>query len=142
VRLKATNAILSVMECDPQQKAETKKRLAQIQEMYGFIPVANKVLSERPDLFLPNTDVSRSVLEGKGVLDRKTRYLIATAAAAAMGGEYCIHNQMKHAIEAGANRDEILEALQIASFMAMTRTQSYAFREFAHQFNVDTGERQ
>ncbi len=125
------------METDPKQKAETEKRLAQIKELFGFIPVVNQVLAERPDLFLPNNDFSRSTIEGKGALDRKTRYLIALSAAAALSGEYCMHNQMLHAIESGATRDEVLETLQIASYMAMTKAQSYAFREFAQQYGVE-----
>jgi len=124
------------MEEDPQLRQQADKILEAIRNMYGFVPVVNQVLSERPDLFVPNAAYSRAVLEGDGELDRKTRYLCAIAAATAAGGEYCVAVQMKHAREEGATKDEILESIVIGSLMTMTRAQSYAFRKFAEEFDV------
>ena len=42
---------------------------------------------------------------------------------------------MKHAIAAGATKDEVLESMVIGSYMAMTRAQSYAFRKFKEVFD-------
>ena len=124
------------MEEDPQLRQQTDKILEAIRNAYGFVPVVNQVLSERPDLFVPGATYSRAVLEGEGDLDRKTRYLCAISAAAAVGGEYCIAVQMKHAREAGATKDEVLESIMIGSMMAMNRAQSYALRKFAAEFDV------
>ena len=124
------------MEEDPQLRQQADKILEAIRNMYGFVPVVNQVLSERPDLFVPSATYSRAVLEGDGELDRKTRYLCAIAAATAAGGEYCVAVQMKHAREEGATKDEILESIVIGSLMTMTRAQSYAFRKFAEEFDV------
>ncbi|MBE6514581.1 MAG: carboxymuconolactone decarboxylase family protein [Thermoplasmata archaeon] len=124
------------MEEDPQLRQQTDKILEAIRNMYGFVPVVNQVLSERPDLFVPSAAYSRAVLEAEGDLDRKTRYLCAISAATAAGGEYCVAVQMKHAREVGATKDEILESIVIGSMMAMTRAQSYAFRKFAEEFDV------
>lgn len=126
------------MQKDAQAEQRTAQLLAEIEKRYGFVPLVNTVLAERPDMFLPNNGLSRAVLEGQGALDRKTRYLIALAAAVALSGEHCMHNQLVHAVEAGASRDEILEVMEIASYMAMTKCQSYAFREFAQEYGVDT----
>jgi alkylhydroperoxidase/carboxymuconolactone decarboxylase family protein YurZ len=41
---------------------------------------------------------------------------------------------MHHAAQAGATKDEILESIIIGSYMAMTRSQSYALREYAEMF--------
>lgn len=112
----------------------TEKTLHAIEKEYGFIPVISQVLSERPDLFLPSSGVGRAATEGRGELDRKTRYLVAMASAAALGSEHCIGVQMDHAIKAGATRDEILEALYIASYMGLTRSQSYSLRKFREKF--------
>ena len=59
------------------------------------------------------------------------------AAASATGGEHCIGVQMKHAIAAGASKDEILEAMVIGSYMAMTRAQSYAFRKLKKVYDEE-----
>jgi alkylhydroperoxidase/carboxymuconolactone decarboxylase family protein YurZ len=56
------------------------------------------------------------------------------AAATAVGGEHCIKVQMEHAIKAGATKDELMETMMIGSYMAMTRSQSYAFRRLSERF--------
>lgn len=124
------------MDEDPELRKKTDQIIARIREEYGFVPVVNQVLSERPDLFLPMAQVSRAVLEGDGVMERKQRFLCAVAAATAAGGEYCVKVQSQHALDAGASRDEVLEAMTIGSYMAMTRAQSYAFRKYAELFDV------
>ena len=45
--------------------------------------------------------------------------------------------QTKHAIAAGATGDEVLEAMLIGSYMAMTRSQSYALRKYAENFGIE-----
>lgn len=107
------------------------KILEAIKKEYGFIPLVNQVLSERPDFFIPAAQFGKATFEGKDKkLDRKTSYLCAVAAATALGGEHCINVQGKHALAAGATKDELLEAMIIGSYMAMTKAQSYAFRKF------------
>ncbi|MBR2348784.1 MAG: carboxymuconolactone decarboxylase family protein [Candidatus Methanomethylophilaceae archaeon] len=124
------------MEEKPEQREITDKILAAIKREYGFIPVVNQVLSTRPDMFIPASNMGKAVLEGDGDLDKKTRYLCAISAASAAGGEYCINVQMRHAVDAGATKDEILEAIMIGCYMSMTRAQSYAFRKYAEMFDM------
>ncbi len=122
----------------PTDRELADKILAAIQKEYGFVPLVNQVLSERPDLFVPAANLGRAVLEGKEQkLERKTAYLCAVAAASATGGEHCIGVQMKHAVDAGASKDEVLEAMVIGSYMAMTRAQSYAFRKYKEMFDKE-----
>ncbi len=125
------------MQEDPELRRKTDKILEAVKEEYGFIPVVNQVLGTRPDLFVPVSAAGRAILEGEGDLSRKMRYLCAVSAASALGGEHCIDVQMKHAIAAGATRDEVLEAMTVGSYMAMTRSQSYAFRKYAENFGID-----
>lgn len=125
------------MKDDPELRSKADAILKATKEAYGFVPVVNQVLSERPDLFVPMAGVARAVLEGDGDLERKQRYLCAVSAATAIGGEYCVKVQAQHAIAAGATRDEVLEAMTIGSYMAMTRAQSYAFRKYAELFDVE-----
>ena len=112
------------------------KILRSIEKMYGSIPLVSQVMSERPDLFIPSSNLSKELFEGDGrKMERKTAYLCAVAAASAVGGEYCIKVQGEHAIDAGATKDEILEAMIIGSMMAMTRAESIAFRKYKELFN-------
>ena len=124
------------IDTDPELRRRADEVLKATKEAYGFIPVVNQVLSERPDMFLPAAEYAHAVLEGDGALEQKQRYLCAIAAATAVGGEYCVKAQATHAIDAGATRDEILEAMTIGSYMAMSRAQSYAYRKYAELFGV------
>jgi len=133
-------SVLSLMEEDPKEREVADKILEAIKKEYGFVPVVNQIMSTRPDLFIPQTRLSKAVFEGKGDLEPKTRYLCAVSAAAATGAEYCISVQMKHAVEAGATQDEVLESIIIGCQIAMTRAQSYALRKYAEQFNLELDE--
>ncbi len=125
------------MQENPEERAIADKILEAIRREYGFVPVVNQVMSNRPDLFIPQCNLSKAVFEGRGDLDYKTRCLCAISAAAAIGGEYCINVHMQHAIDAGATKDEVLESISIGSMMAMNRAQSYALRRYAEVFGID-----
>ena len=124
------------MEEDPRQREIVEKMLKAMREQYGFVPVVNQVLSERPDVFVPMGNLGKAVLE-EGALDRRQRRLCAVSAATALGGQYCVDVQMREAVAEGATRDEVFEAIMIGAYMAMTRSESYAFREFAKNFGID-----
>lgn len=125
-------------EKQPTDREIADKILANIEKEYGFIPLVNQVLSERPDLFVPAANFGKAVLEGKDQkLEKKTAYLCAVSAATAIGGEFCTKVQSIHAKDAGATKEEILEAMVIGSYMAMTRAQSYAFRKYKEIFGED-----
>ena len=125
------------MQEDPELRAITDKILKATEELYGFVPVTNKVLSVRPDLFVPSANFSKSILENENsAIQGKYKYLLAVSAAAALGGEHCLRVQIDHAIKAGATEDEVLETIMIGSFMSMTRSQSYALRAFADAYDI------
>ena len=122
------------MEIKDEDAKKAEEVLKKIEKNYGYVPLINQILSERPDMFLPAVSFGKAVLEGQGDLDKKTKYLIAAGAGAALGSEHCIRVQGDHAKKAGATRDEVLEALMIGAFMAMTRSQSQALRVFKELF--------
>ena len=128
------------MQENPEERAIADKILEAIRREYGFVPVVNQVMSGRPDLFIPQCNLSKAVFEGRGDLDLKTRSLCAISAAASIGAEYCIGVHMKHAVEAGATKDEVLEAVTIGCHVAMNRAQSYALRRYADMFDLGTDE--
>lgn len=115
---------------DEKEKQEiTERILKAIEARYGFVPLVNQVMSEDPDLFIPTANLSKAVFESETKkLDARTTYLCSVAAATALGAEHCIRAQGTHAKEAGITKDEMMEAMVIGSYMAMTRAQSYSFR--------------
>jgi len=112
----------------------TQEILKSIEREYGFIPLVNQVLSERPDMFIPAANLGRSVFDGKGELEKKVRHLAALSAAVALGAEHCMTVQMQLAVKFGASKNEIMETMQIGAVMSMTHSQSYAFRKFKEMF--------
>ena len=54
---------------------------------------------------------------GAGALDRKTKQLIAVAAAHVTQCPYCIRGHTKQALRAGATREEVMEAIWVAAEM-------------------------
>ena len=112
----------------------SKKMLKRIEKEYGYVPLVNQVLSERPDLFVPSVNVNKSVFYGKAKLEKKTRHLAAISAASALGAEHCLTVQMQMATKYGATKDEILEALQIGAVISMTCAQATSFRKYKEMF--------
>jgi AhpD family alkylhydroperoxidase len=53
--------------------------------------------------------------EEKGVLDRKTKELLMAALACVFRSPRCIEEHIKGALEAGATKEEVTEALLIAA---------------------------
>ncbi len=115
---------------DEKEKREIADRILKaIEARYGFVPLVNQVMSEDPDLFIPTANLSKAALESDTKkLDARTTYLCAVSAATALGAEHCIRAQGTHAKAAGVTKAEMMEAMFIGSYMAMTRSQSYAFR--------------
>jgi 4-carboxymuconolactone decarboxylase len=125
------------METDQKDREITDKILKAIERKYGFIPMTNQILSERPDMFIPAIGFSKAILENpNSSLEPKYRYLLAISAASALGSQYCIDIQIKHALDAGATKEEIMETLMIGAYMTMSRSQSIALREYDKQFNI------
>ncbi len=52
-----------------------------------------------------------------GALDRKTKLLMCVAIAAATGCEYCLAGRSASAVEAGATRQELIEAASVGLLM-------------------------
>jgi len=67
-----------------------------------------------PEIGGPFADFYESC-RNKGVLDKKTRELLMTALAGASACSARIEQQIRSALEAGASKEEITEALLIAS---------------------------
>ncbi len=115
---------------DVRMEREVRRRLEELERLYGRVPFVAQALSERPDIFLAYSEYSDSVLNKPKHLDRKTAELVAVAAGSALGSQHCLNLHLDAASKAGADNDEILEALLIGSFMSMTRSQSVALRTF------------
>lgn len=67
----------------------------------------------------------------RGALDHKTKELIALAVSVAVRCDDCIAFHVKAAVDAGANREEILETLGMAIYMGAGPSAMYASHALA-----------
>jgi AhpD family alkylhydroperoxidase len=74
----------------------------------------NELLPETNEAFGKMRD---TIFQG-GELDRKTKELIAVASSVLMRCQFCVHVHSQRAIDHGANKKEIAEAIAVAMFIA------------------------
>ena len=61
-------------------------------------------------------DFSREIMKD-GAISAKVKRLIAIASAVAVGCDYCVDHHVKLAYEEGISRDEVAEAILVASLV-------------------------
>ena len=102
--------------------------LARAKEEYGFVPLVTEVMSERPDMIIPYSQMSANLLFRPHHMDRRTAELAAISAAAALGSENCLNVHIRQAMNLGVSAEAVMEALLISSFMSMNCSNSVALR--------------
>lgn len=84
-------------------------------------PEANRELADKKAALAPKNikawrNFSKAVFE-EGALPEKTKQLIAVAVAHVTQCPYCIRSHTKQAMRKGASKEEIMEAIWVASEM-------------------------
>ena len=115
--------------------------LADTQEMLGNMPFILPVLRERPEYFALSSIADEMVCRPMH-LPSKTAELVALAAAASAGAEYCMQVHIRAAVKEGASRDEIYDTIMIAALVGKTRVLAPALRELCDAYPHDAHGRQ
>ena len=103
--------------------------LDRVRKVYGQVPLVSEVLSKRPDMFIPYSDLSSAILFKPKFLDQKSMELAAIAAGSALGAEHCLMVHFKQAAKYGASEDEMFDAVMVGAMMSMTASQAVAYRK-------------
>jgi AhpD family alkylhydroperoxidase len=90
-------------------------------ETESLYPIATKELADKKNSLAPKNveawrNFSKTVFEA-GALPEKTKQLIAVAVAHVTQCPYCIRSHTKSAMRKGASKEEIMEAIWVASEM-------------------------
>lgn len=117
-------------ESDIYSEEHVEKVLDRVRKVYGQVPLVTEVLSRRPDMFIPYSDLSSAVLYKPKFMDQKSMELAAIAAGSALGAEHCLLVHFKQAAKYGASEDEMFDAVMVGAMMAMTASQAVAYRVF------------
>lgn len=84
-------------------------------------PTLNRELAARRSVLAPKADEAfrafNDAVFSEGALPTKLKQLIAVAAAHVTQCPYCIRGHTKAALKAGASREEIMEAIWVATEM-------------------------
>jgi len=114
--------------------------LADTREMLGSMPFILPVLRERPEYFVLSSLADEMVCRPKH-LSPRTAELVALAAAAGSGAEYCMKVHIRAAAKEGASRDEIYDTILIAALVGKTRVLALALRELCDALSKDEKDR-
>ncbi|MCX6691112.1 MAG: carboxymuconolactone decarboxylase family protein [Methanoregula sp.] len=114
--------------------------LADTREMLGSMPFILPVLRERPEYFVLSSLADEMVCRPKH-LSPRTAELVALAAAAGSGAEYCMKVHIRAAAKEGASRDEIYDTILIAALVGKTRVLALALRELCDALPKDEKDR-
>jgi AhpD family alkylhydroperoxidase len=117
--------------CDDEVRAEIRRRLERIVEVFGEVPLVSRTLADCPGIFIPFSDLSKRLLLEPEHLSAKEMEIAAVAAGVALGSEHCLNIHIPQALRSGATLEELVEVIMVASFMSMTKGQSIAFRKLA-----------
>ncbi|HEY3420201.1 MAG TPA: carboxymuconolactone decarboxylase family protein [Methanomassiliicoccales archaeon] len=118
-------------EGDRYSEERVQRVLDRVRKVYGQIPVVSEVLSSRPDMFIPYSELSSAILFKPKFMDQKTMELASIAAGSALGAEHCLMVHFKQASKYGASEDEMFDAVMVGAMMAMTSSQAVAYRVLA-----------
>lgn len=114
---------------DRYSEEHVQRVLERVKKVYGQVPLVSEILSKRPDMFIPYSDLSSAVMYKPKFMDQKSMELAAIAAGSALGAEHCLMVHFKQAAKYGASEDEMFDAVMVGSMMAMTASQAIAFRK-------------
>ncbi len=116
-------------EDDRYGEENVQKVLERVKKVYGQVPLVSEVLSKRPELFIPYSDLSSAVFFKPKFMDQKSMELAAIAAGSALGADHCLMVHFKQAAKYGASEDEMFDAIMVGAMMAMTASQAVAYRK-------------
>ncbi|WP_457554506.1 carboxymuconolactone decarboxylase family protein [Candidatus Pyrohabitans sp.] len=110
--------------------ASMEELLRAVQERYGEVPLIARVLGEhRPEILAAGMEKSFRLMR-EGALEPRVAELVALAAAVALRCPPCALSHMRRALASGANRQEVLDAVLIASHVAETSSLAVGLRKF------------
>jgi AhpD family alkylhydroperoxidase len=116
-------------EIDRYCEERVQRILDRVKAEYGQVTLVSEVLSKRPDMFIPYSELSNAVMFKPKFLDQKSMELAAIAAGSALGADHCLMVHFRQAAKYGASEGEIFDAVMVGAMAAMAASQAVAFRK-------------
>ena len=112
-------AFIGTFAQDAKQPNIEEEILRQVEKKKGFRPYPLRLMAERKNV-LPAFMKYGNALFENGPLSAKVVYLTALSAAVALNSPTCIRAHTKSALENGASKEEIIQAVLIAGLISNT----------------------
>jgi len=126
--LKFENTLKNLFGKEPD--AAVQELLKNIEDDYGEVPFVLKSMSDRPNVLLPKIIYDDAVLRNPEHLDEKTVELITIGVATALKCDHCLRMHLRVAHRKGISKDEVFEAILLASALSNTAALAQAMRVF------------
>ena len=104
--------------------------LEYLRQRDGGVGLLLRVLSRRPELFVPHVLQGLQLYDQPRAIDPKTAELAAVAASTALMCEHCLDAHMRAARRKGATLEEIFDVILVAGAIAESSTLAVALRRF------------
>ena len=110
--------------------AAVQELLKNIEDDYGEVPFILKAMSDRPNVLLPKIIYDDAVLRNPEHLDEKTVELVTIGVATALKCDHCLRMHLRVAQRKGISKDEVFEAILLASALTNTAALAQAMRVY------------
>lgn len=109
--------------------------LTDVEKRYGEIPYIVNFMKDMPDLFIPRMMYENSVMREFKRMDPKTVELISVAVSSALRCEYCLKTHVRVAKRLGVTKEEIFDAILIASTISNAAVLAEGTRSLDSEFS-------
>ncbi len=118
--------IKRILEKDSDEAVE--ELLEGIDKYYGEIPYILQFMKDQPDLLVSKIIYDNSILREFKRLDKKTIELISIAVSSAIRCTHCLNIHLRVAKRMGIPKEEIFDAILIASVLSNASVLAYGTR--------------
>lgn len=103
-----------------ENKKNSSNILSDINNKIGFVPEVLKIIEEINPSFIDHFTCCNSKIFTDGALSAKIKTLLALVLVASKNCDECVYSQMKNALNFGATKEEIMEALSVLMILSGT----------------------
>ncbi len=127
--------IKRILEKDSDEAAE--ELLEGVEKYYGEIPYILQFMKDQPDLLVPKILYDNSILREFKRLDKKTIELISIGVSSAIKCTHCLNIHLRVAKRMGIPKEEIFDAILIASVLSNASVLAYGTRAMDAELSYD-----
>ncbi|MBN2110289.1 MAG: carboxymuconolactone decarboxylase family protein [Methanosarcinaceae archaeon] len=116
--------------------------LTDVEQRYGEIPYIVNFMKDMPELFISRMIYENSVMREFKRMDPRTVELICIAVSSALRCEYCLKTHVRVAKKLGVSKEDIFDAILIASTISSASVLAEGTRSLDSEFSEPEAEKE